>query len=281
MSVPAIPSKPYIFNPLTGFDLDIFWDVDEKQVSADNVVGYNVYRAEGSPSNVFVKINSDLVQLDSFRDFDALQGLRNDYYYRITAVNDEGESYPSEVAVYTTQDLGVMKFIFKEIIRRTEWILDKDRELVDLYIRKRFGKRCSCYDAIKGQGKVRCSKCFGTFYQDGYIKFENLPLRIVTANEVIKLTDIGLVINRNPKAWTSVYPLIHNRDVIVTKDNKRFFVQDRTAVITRGYITRQEFTLMEIETTDVVYQLGNVEFGSQSVYRIPWGYAGINLPFTE
>jgi hypothetical protein len=75
----------------------VSWDA-----SPSDVIGYNVYRATGSPAGTFTKVNSSPVTCTSFRDLTVTGGTT--YTYQITALSSSGESSASNqfVAVVPT-----------------------------------------------------------------------------------------------------------------------------------------------------------------------------------
>ncbi|MFB6232130.1 MAG: T9SS type A sorting domain-containing protein [Salinibacter sp.] len=81
-------------------------ELDWNPVSADDLAGYNVYRAPFifSEVNKAVKLNKSLIGSTSYTDSGLLRGTK--YFYRVTAVDDDGnESNPSSEVTAVLQDL--------------------------------------------------------------------------------------------------------------------------------------------------------------------------------
>lgn len=91
------PSKPTNLTVASaGGVVSLFWPTNPE----GDVVGYNVYRAEGDASGQFKKITDRPVTRATFRDEKVRNGAR--YAYRITAVDRYGnESPPSDPVVET------------------------------------------------------------------------------------------------------------------------------------------------------------------------------------
>lgn len=98
--VPAVPSG--LDMTFDGGSVNLIWD------DADNAEGYNVYRASGRFGN-YVKLNSGLLTANSYTDLDPDNSF---YYYRITAVNENGESKPSEPVSREMKLFGPNVYIF-------------------------------------------------------------------------------------------------------------------------------------------------------------------------
>lgn len=93
---PATPTIPGASRGISDTTVVITWS----PVATADVVGYNVYRSN-APGGPWVKLNGQPVQGSSYTD-PALE-LGTTYYYRVTAVDREGnESPPSAVASHST-----------------------------------------------------------------------------------------------------------------------------------------------------------------------------------
>lgn len=98
-----LPSPPSgITAEVSGNEVDLSWNAS----SGDNVAGYNVYRSTSSFSDIAqaTKLNNQLVTETSYTDASVSRGTT--YYYRLTAVDNEGnESDLSEQVSATPQDV--------------------------------------------------------------------------------------------------------------------------------------------------------------------------------
>lgn len=80
----------------TGGVISLFWPSNPEQ----DVIGYNVYRAESPDQKNWIKLNSQPLSTVTFRDERVVVGTR--YYYRVTAVDRfDNESEPSPVVSQT------------------------------------------------------------------------------------------------------------------------------------------------------------------------------------
>lgn len=271
MATSEIPTKVkdvVITNPLDGFRLSISWSANPSQ---EELTGYNIYKGY-NVGMAFDKINTTLVNQLQYIDINAgYDFARKDLWYRINAVNANGEGPMSEAVRFVYQDAGRIDFIITEMKRRHSFIMTNDGMEARLWFRKRAGTRCSCWDSSMASPRDRCPECFGVGYVGGYDKYASSEFRfvLVPAKERVTYTTGGIIVDRLPVGWCLSVPIITSGDVIVTMDNKRFFVQDVTPQINRGIITWQEFVVREVEPTNIVYALGNTGAG-----KIPAGLAG-------
>lgn len=263
MPKPSVVQGVVVTNPLSGFDLDIFW----QQNPETDIAGYNIYRSIG-PETGFIKINSSLITILSFRDVAAIQQSRTDYWYYVTAVStDAQESNPSLAVVNELRATSVNRndldrigdgsemnheVILREIVRRNELLIRRGGERVDIYIRKTSGTRCDCFDPLRVQSTdPRCSDCFGTTFKGGYEPVRNILMKIMPTSRRLELTELGLTLTLDPRAWVTTFPIIRTGDVVVRRiNNERFQVREVTAQISRGIMTRQEFTLVTLLRTE-------------------------------
>lgn len=234
-----------------GHEFEVFWVRNHEPY----VKGYNVYRAE-SANGVLVRANQELIEDIRFVD----KGLRHHqnvaYYYAVTAVSDYGESELSTLAtpVATSKPDPVLL----EIVRRHFILLDKDGEYVDLFIRKQTGERCkSCFDPIRlAPTRERCLDCFGTTFEGGYDGPTRIKVRLVMATQQFNLQGLGFLPTSTPIMWTTAEPKLHDWDVIVTDDNRRFQLQNVARSPVRGIVLHQRCQLDLRPDTDMIYLLG-------------------------
>lgn len=144
-----------------------------------------------------------------------------------------------------------MPFILSEFVRRHHLISNRDADPtpVSLLIRKTSqstgATKCVECWGERDQGSVRpdCTSCYGVGYEGGYEK-TTARVRVLQANRLISLEEMGLVLNYQPEAWIAgATPIVADGDVVVRANNFRYEVMDYTPQETQGVITRQVFRL--------------------------------------
>jgi len=268
MAPPAVQGVT-ITNPMTGTSLLVSWAA----VSIP-AIGYSIYRALSS-AGPFQLIQSS-VGVNFYLDITADQRQRTDYWYTVSATDGAGEGPQSEPMSQTlfarmspgseltrlgTSNEMNHELILAEMVRRNELLLRRGGEVVDIYIRKTAGEKCSnCYDPVRNQSKFpNCPICFGTTYVGGYETFSGVLAKIEPYREARQLSDMGFKWNAPPRSWVTTYPLVRSGDILVRRLNdRRYELQGIDVKLSRGIITRQEFDLMEFQKTErpEIFMLG-------------------------
>jgi hypothetical protein len=258
---PATPQGVLVTNPLTDKDLVVIW-----QVSPTPILGYNVYRSL-SRQGPSVKLNTSLVLITFYDDNTAFQQSRTDYWYSITAVDETGESAPSDpvqqnpeannnsqVNLPQAGDAIEMNqiAILAEGVRRNEILLRRGGETVNVFIRRTAGVRCANFDPVRIQCKLpNCPLCYGVGYQGGYDKYANVLMKIEPFQQQIRLTEFGTQVISGAPSWVTTFPIVKPGDIVGrTINNRRYEIQNLDTKISRAIITRQAFMLNEILRTE-------------------------------
>lgn len=191
-------------------------------------------------------------------------------FYRITsvAVAPDGISTPSglvetpleycePITPYAVESLD---YIWREAIRRNNWILEQGGERVKLYIRKTVGIPCDCQLdprtlEYSRQPRNRCYVCFGTGFIGGY----NGPFDIIIAPDDgehrIEQTDRGRVFRHSYSTWTGPTPAVSQRDFIVKQTGERYSIGAVTLPTNRGNILMQQFEVGALDHSDIRYEV--------------------------
>lgn len=116
--------------------------------------------------------------------------------------------------------------------------------------------------------------CFGTNYKGGFDGPYDIIIAPPETERSIELSDMGLHIRYDWLTWTSDYPLLNERDVIVRQNNERYIVGPVNYQGSRGAIYQQHFTISHIDEKDIRYKLsitgGEMSVpASSDVYREP------------
>lgn len=246
--------------------LIITWDHvknPDEDIRNGEIVGvkYNIYRGTAI-SGIFYKLNEEPLSENKFEDKRISLNPNTQYFYKVSTVaifNDgiesEGPLSPPVIfAIPTTNKW------FKKMNERNMWILKNTGVLMDLYVRKTEGPRCSkCYDEIRGQaGDSNCTNCFGTGFEGGYEPMCQLYVRQKPASSSLDLTSHGYSLNSNPGAWTISKIMLKNRDILINPYGQMFSVVSSTLSHVAGYFLHQELQLKEIDYTDIRHKIKRV-----------------------
>ncbi len=288
MAIPPVPTGVKVLNPLTLKDLDIEWDPITEPSAM--IIGFNVFRSESPKEDTrtkFEKVNTELVLTTFFRDSSLRLRLARKFFYVVTAVNLDGESGGSVAATHSWEALSCsMRARVAEIVRRNNIMLNNEAANCDLftvnrakglkgfpnvtngigkgeevifYIRKTAGELCSCFNFAKKQAEEDCPLCFGTIFENGYIRFGEMMMSFSLGPEIIAMTETGLIQDKNPTAWISNFPYIKTGDVVRRQDAKMFEVMGSNRATFQGLVTKQTVTLKELPTTLSIYKIDEEE----------------------
>jgi len=254
MSTPKVEGV-FITNQLDGGSLLVSWGAPSV-----TVLKYKVYRAL-SMSGTYTLIKDD-VHVLFYKDTTAYQWQRTDYWYKVSAVDADGEGPLSDPVVNFAfaknsssgmtrlGDAGSMNHarIMYEIVRRNELLLRRGGEWVDVWIRKTAGEWCtSCYVPERDQPSyATCPVCFGTGFTGGYEKYADVLMKVEPYKDQRQLVKIGNKWMATPRSWVTTFPLLRTDDVVVRKfNNRRYIVNGVDIKLSRGIVTRQEFDMLE------------------------------------
>jgi hypothetical protein len=128
---------------------------------------------------------------------------------------------------------------------------------------------CSCADATTGYPNRECPICKGTSYPTAFIPYvtpatayhpaNTILVRVPLAPETIPVNQIGRVIVRENRHWTSYRPYINNYDIIrgTIGQNKDvlFEVTRKSDSRIRGILLHQQFDTIRIQESDIRYTI--------------------------
>jgi len=259
----SAPKNIKVSNLLNG-KVTITWN------SKLGATGYNIYR-NYLPYGTFTKLNSTPILGNSYTDTDLKVLYEIDPYYSISAINVYGEgerSYPYThdyiqnfaVKKHFTDKDGInvkfkpgvfplpsnlqMEYYMNEIRRRNIWLLEQDGS--DAWLLKRKQPEVDNEESEREYGRR-------TEYWLPAIK---IKVRFISIEETKSIKEYGLYRKRAPRSWTIWTPLLHNKDIIIDRQNRRLEVTNVTPHYWRELIVmHQDFDLIEIEKTDEIYKV--------------------------
>lgn len=195
-------------------------------------------------------------------------GLEKKVWYRITSVGFYSDN-PSAGMVETPLDycqplthykVESMDYIWREAVRRNNWILEQGGERVYLFIRKTAGIPCQCalndrtleYNQMP---RNQCRNCYGTGFVGGYEGPYNAILVPDEADRRVGQTERGRHLEFSYEVWMGPTPLLTMRDFVVKQTNERFSIGAVRRPNNRGNILQQHFTIAYLDESDIRYKV--------------------------
>ena len=272
MGVTAVQNVSVVHPYIRGAEdtLDVSWDaittgsvVGVTSGDTSGITGYHVYRSVGKQGDKYSRLNSDLIEVSSYRDKTANQALRVQYWYKVVAENADADTGSLDDATPTIFEFVVssvrvprVKQIAATMVRRGRISIDPFAEDCRVYVKKVAGARCECFREGTGTYSANCTECYGTGYEGGYVRIDDQRLRIVSDQEQVRETRYGLVIEHAPQVQVAgPYPLFREGDVIVRPNNQRFLVERNRQKRFQGLVISQRLNVKELETGHPIYSL--------------------------
>lgn len=224
---------------------------------------------KGTNTKVILPSTTDEVIVQYFTSRNLVKcGLDEKVFYRLTSVG-YSEYSPTgfvETPLDYCEPLSLTKvenmdWIWREAVRRNNWILEQGGERVKLFIRKTSGQLCNCQglDAREAeynqQPRNDCAYCFGTGYIGGYEGPWEIILAPDDAPRKVEQTERGMHLNHLYDVWTGPTPLITQRDFIVKQTNERYSIGPVHKPTNRGNILQQHFPLQFFDESDIRYKV--------------------------
>ena len=190
------------------------------------------------------------------RNHDVDYSLRKPLYYKITALNNCGETDLSLIKPVTLQAES-LDYIYAESLRRNQWLLDQAGESVLLFVKSRAGQRCQCYldnERTHRQPKNNCPLCFGVGFIPPYSNPLCIKISPAMAEQKLLQTDRGIRLDYQTEVWCIVPVVINQRDFLVRRDGTILGIGAQTAPEIRGRrLDQQHFTIQPIDRSDIRY----------------------------
>lgn len=197
--------------------------------------------------------------------------LNQRIYYKVTTVAGDPanpgqyiETPLDEVSARSMFDMEALDYIWREAIKRNRWVLEQQGERVKVFIRKWMGERCGTFEPSYGQGHSDCQLCYGTSFIGGYCGPYDIIIAPPETEKSVELVDMGLHIRYDWETYTTDFPILNERDVVVRQSNERFIVGPVNYQGSRGAIYQQHFTISPLDEGDIRYKIG-ISGGETSV----------------
>jgi len=188
-------------------------------------------------------------------------------WYRITTVAADANSPTGyrETPMAFTEPVTHMAverldYIWREAMRRNNWVLEQGGERVKVFIKKTSGHKCWCgrdprtleYDK---QPDSRCEICFGTGFIGGYEGPYDMIIAPDDNERAVRQSPTGRHLDHSQDAWTGPSPLLTQRDFIVKQTNERYSVGAVRKPSARGNIMQQHFQIKYLDEKDIRYTI--------------------------
>ena len=234
------------------------------EVVLANLQRYDVARERNAPPIV---IDDDaVVTVTYYRNKNKTQGTALDQkvFYRLTtvAITENGlvETAIENCPPLTPTAVEELDYIWKEAIRRNQWILQQGGERVKVFIRKTTGRQCTCGLDEKDleynkQPSSRCKVCFGTGYVGGYEgPYETIVAPEDSERRVSQMPQ-GRRVELQYEVFMGPSPMVTMRDFIVKQTNERYSIGAVRRPTNRGNVLQQHFTIGLLDEGDARYQV--------------------------
>ncbi len=239
-----------VINPLDGHSLDLYWDDAEDFISE-----YRVYRTD-------VLDDNPSWELVGTSDYTFLRDTgfneKDSHWYSVTYKNREGkESKKCEPVFYAIDDLYMHNQYVWHIgtVSKTQILFNYTAEKVRIYLARRAGERCQCYEYNQDSPEPTCTLCDGSgFEQGGFFRFqvdgEDPKVRIYNAGETIEFYPFGQIVVNEPTALGISLPVLRVGDYIYRENNpegipRMYRIENTHIKAFQKFITFQRYTLDE------------------------------------
>lgn len=237
------------------------------EVTLINVRGYN-FTTERWIEPTLPTGPETAVSLSYYYNKNAVRtSLDKKVWYRITTVAQDPGSpngfreTPMEFTEpITYRAVERIDYIWREAMRRNNWMLEQGGERVKVFIKKTSGQPCYCkrdartleYDQ---QPDSRCEKCFGTGFLGGYEGPYDMIVAPDDAERSVRQTPNGRYLEHLQDVWTGPSPLLTMRDFVVKQTNERYSVGPVRKPSNRGNIMQQHFQIKYLDENDIRYTI--------------------------
>lgn len=153
-----------------------------------------------------------------------------------------------------------MDYIWREAVRRNNWILEQGGERVKVFKKKTSGHPCFCCRDPKTltwskQADSRCHICWGTSFIGGYDGPWDMIVAPDDAERRIESTPAGRYVEHMYEVWTGPSPLLTQFDLIVKETGERYSIGPVRKPTNRGNIMQQHFQIRLLDDNDLRYQI--------------------------
>lgn len=253
MSKPSIDLQIWSYSDRS---VNLFWTI--KFLEGPFV--FDIYRG-ASPSSLELIAENIIINSYIDDDLEMFTKNRNWMYKVIGREIDTSRAVESEVKhEHYEKDKK-----YADLVRRDRLVLQPvrpgKRPIVGVksfvYIEKTFGERCEeCWDDIKRLVRdAQCQSCYRTGFEGGYFDPILFYADYDPDPKIVNLTRYFELQSTQIGAWTSNFPPISPRDVIIEESNERWRVAGVKVIEYRRKRFRQFLQLEHLERSEVQQRL--------------------------
>jgi len=103
----------------------------------------------------------------------------------------------------------------KELVRRDYHVLETMGERAILLRKLTSGLMCECRADEAREPDPRCPQCYGVGWEGGYTPFYPFLINFQLAGERHQQTEMAILTDQQPRAWTTIVPELQNGDIVV------------------------------------------------------------------
>jgi len=162
----------------------------------------------------------------------------------------------ARAASTSSRELEKVDWIWREAVRRNQWILQEGGERVLAYLQKTVGEPCPCIQSHTHKQPLNdCTLCYGVGVRGGYEGPYPIVVAPDDAERRINQTARGLNVEHTMDVWTGPAPLLSQRDFIVRINGERFSIGAVRMPTNRGMVLQQHFNLGWIDEKDIRFKV--------------------------
>ena len=259
---------------------DVVITVDGEEIPARTVMGPTgeVSLVVGKGSNAVTlekeqiyEFNANQTFLVSYTSYDPSgqrrAGIDKREFYRVSTVaedpstGDLRETPIEHCPPISDMHLEKIDYIWREGIRRNNWMLEQGGERVKFFTRRVTGIPCHCTAfnpktlIYSKQPDSLCMACFGTGIKGGYDGPYDLIVAPDEAERRVSQLSQGRRKEHSYEVWIGPSPIVTQRDFIVKQNNERFNIGAVRYPSNRGNILQQHFNIAYLDSGDIRYKV--------------------------
>lgn len=188
-------------------------------------------------------------------------------YYRIATVAEDpttGQLHETPLEYcppFSDREIEAVDYMWREGIRRNNWILEQGGERVKLFVRRVGGEICYCADfnrqtlIYSKQPDSLCMSCFGTGIKGGYDGPYDIIVGPSEGEKAVTQDVQGRRKTHNYGVWIGPSPVVNQRDFIVKQNNDRYSIGPVDIASNRGNVLHQTFSISYLDSGDIRYKV--------------------------
>ena len=188
------------------------------------------------------------------------QRLYDRVYYKVTTVATGSNGEPLEtpldaagMANNVTQQ--VVDYRWQEALRYNKFILEEGGEWVKIFLKKRFGKLCSCFDSNRQKPLGDCLSCYATGFQGGYEGPFDILMSPIDSTMKETISELGRQIEFSGNTFIQNTPIMRPLDIIIRQDGTRYLVNTVKPTLVSNTLLQQDLSIELIQESDIRYQV--------------------------